>query len=135
MRGLVGDAIFQDELPSDRKDTLYIVIEYLGAIPGRHLTRVSGYADATLQTNVWGRTPDRTRVEVEAVADAIRETVKDHLAHTTLGTPPNDVSVGSVMLERNPNAVIHPKGGEEGLIYGARQTALIEYTESIPTSV
>lgn len=132
IRGLLGDAIFRDVLPSDREDTLYIIVQHLGAIPGRHLTAVSGYTEAFVQINVWGRGPEQTRVEVEEVADAIREAL-DHMTQTTLGTPPDDVAIGVIELERNPDDVVRPRRGEESVTYIARQTARIEHTESVPT--
>ena len=132
IRGLVSDAIFRDELPARRKDSLYVVVQRISAIPGRHLTAVSGYTEAIVQINVWGVGPDRTRVDVEEVANAIREAL-DHMTQATLGTPPDDVSIGVVELERDPDEVIPPKRGQEHVIYGARQTARIEHTESVPT--
>lgn len=131
VRGLVDDAIFQDVLPSTRTDTLYIVVQFLGANPGRHLTGTSGYTDAFVQINVWGRSPARTRVDVNEVAEAIREAIGGAI-QATLGTPPHDVSVGFVKVDRNPNAALPPRRGGQGVTFGARQTARINHSESVP---
>ena len=81
-----------------------------------------------MQINTWGS----NRTDVEAVADMIRESL-DHLTGATLGTPPNTATVAVVMLTRDPDDVITPRHGQEDVTYGARQTARIEHTESIPT--
>lgn len=131
VRGLVDDAIFQDVLPSDRTDTLYIVVQLIASNPARHLTGTSGYTDALVQINVWGRSPARTRVEVNDVAEAIREALGGAI-QATLGTPPHDVEVGVVKIDRDPNAVLPPRRGEQGVTFGARQTARISHSESVP---
>ncbi len=131
VRGLVGDAIFQDALPSLRTDTLYIVVQLLSSRPGRHLTGTSGYTDALVQINAWGVGPRRTRVDVNEVAEAIREAVGGAI-QATLGTPPHEVEVGAVKIDRDPNATLR-RPGKEGLTFGARQTARINHSESVPT--
>lgn len=129
VRGLVGDAIHHDVAPH-KGETLYIVIQHLGARPGRHLTATSGYTEALVQINTWGR--DHT--EVEAVADAIREAL-DNMTHATLGTPPNEATVDVIQLARDPNDWRAPLEGQHDGRYGARQTARIFHKESVPTFV
>lgn len=127
IRRLEGDNIYRDIAPN-AGETLYTIVQHLGAIPGRHLTAVSGYTEALVQINTWGT----SRRDVEAVADAIREAL-DHLTGATLGTPPNEATVAVIELTRDPDDVIPPRQGQEDVTYGARQTARIEHTESIPT--
>lgn len=127
VRRLVGKDIYRDIAPNEG-ETLYITVQRLFAEPGRHLTAVSGYTEASVQINTWG--PNRT--DVEAVADAIREAL-DHMTGATLGTPPNEATVAVVEITRDPDDVIPPRHGEQDVTYGARQTARIEHTESIPT--
>ncbi len=134
VRRLIGNDIYRDIAPNEG-ETLYIVVQRLFAEPGRHLTAVSGYTDALVQINTWGlstRESGISRRDVEAVADAIREAL-DHMTGATLGTPPNEATIGVIMLTRDPDDVIPPRHGEEDVTYGARQTARIEHTESIPT--
>lgn len=129
VHSLVDEHVYRDVAPSDIA-TERIVVQHLGAIPGRHLTATSGYTEALVQINVWG--PNRP--DVEAVADAIREAL-DHLTGATVGTPPNEATVAVVILSRDPDEWIPPRQGQEQGIFGARQTARIEHTESIPTFV
>lgn len=124
---IVGEHVYRDVGPNS-SETLYIVVQHLGAISGRHLIATSGYTEALVQINTWGS----NRTDVEAVADMIRESL-DHLTGATLGTPPNTATVAVVMLTRDPDDVIPPRHGQEDVTYGARQTARIEHTESIPT--
>ena len=132
VRSLIGENIYRDRAPKDVPprdgETLYVVVQRLGARSARHLTATSGYAEALVQINVWGS----NRTTVEAVADAIREAL-DHLTGATLGTPPNEATVAVIMLTRNPDGWIEPQHGEYDGTYGARQTASIEHTESVPT--
>lgn len=127
VRSLVDDNIYRDVAPSEITSDR-IVVQHLGAIPGRHLTATSGYTEALVQINVWG--PNRTNVE--AVADAIREAL-DHLTGATLGTPPNEATANVIMLTRDPDDWIPPRQGQEDGTYGARQTARIFHDESVPT--
>lgn len=131
---LVGEHIYRDVAPNEG-ETLYITVQHLGAIPGRHLTATSGYTEALVQINTWGlstRDSGISRSDVEAVADAIREAL-DHMTGETLGSPPNSATVAVIMLTRDPDDVIPPRHGEEDVIYGARQTARIFHDESVPT--
>lgn len=126
---LVGEHIYRDIAPNEG-ERLYIVVQHLGAVPGRHLTATSGYTEALVQINAWGS----TRAGVESVADAIREAL-DHLTGATVGNPPNSASVDVIQLTRDPDDVIPPRQGEEDVTYGARQTARIFHKESVPTFV
>lgn len=124
---LVGDHVYRDVAPNEG-ETLYIIVQHLGAIPGRHLLATSGYTEALVQINTWGL----TRPGVEAVADAIREAL-DHLTGSTVGTPPNEATIAVIILTRDPDDVIPPRQGEEDVTYGARQSARIFHDESVPT--
>ena len=127
IRRLEGDNIYRDVAPDDG-ETLYTIVQHLGAIPGRHLTATSGYTEALVQINTWGR----NRTDVEAVADAIREAL-DQMIGATLGTPPNEATIAVIKLIRDPDDVIPPRQGQEDVTYGARQTARIFHDESVPT--
>lgn len=127
VRRLVDDNIYRDVAP-DEAGTLYTTVQHLGATPGRHLVSTSGYTEALVQINTWGT----NRTDVEAVADAIREAL-DHMIGATLGTPPNEATVGAIYLTRDPDDWIPARQGEHDGTYGARQSARIFHDESIPT--
>lgn len=125
--GLIGDAIHRD-VALHKGETLYVVVQHLGAKPGRHLTATSGYTEAMVQINTWGT----NRTTVEAVADAIREAL-DHMTQATLGSPPNEATVSVIQLTRDPDSWRAPLEGQHDGTYGARQTARIFHDESVPT--
>lgn len=134
VRRLLGNNIHRDIAP-DSGETLYTIVQHLGAIPGRHLTSTSGYTEALVQINTWGQSNadvQISRSHVEAIADAIREAL-DHLTGATLGTPPNEATVAVIRLTRDPDQVIPPLRGEQDVTYGARQTARIFHDETVPT--
>ena len=132
--GLIGENIYRDRAPRDAPlrdgETLYVVVQHLGARPGRHLTATSGYAEALVQINTWGS----NRTKVEAVADAIREAL-DHMTQATLGTPPNEAEIHVIRLARDPDDWRRPLEGQHDGRYGARQTARIFHDESVPRFV
>lgn len=132
VRGLIGENIYRDVAPKNvplrNGEKFYVVLQHLGARPGRHLTATSGYAEALVQINVWGS----NRTTVEAVADAIREAL-DHMTQATLGTPPNEAAIHVIQLARDPDDWRAPLEGQHDGRYGARQTARIFHDESVPT--
>lgn len=131
-RGLVGENIYRDVAPKDAPlrdgETLYVVVQRLGARPGRNLIATSGYAEALVQINTWGS----NRTTVEAVADVIREAL-DNMIQATLGTPPNEATVDVIKLSRDPDEWRAPLEGQHDGRRGARQTARIVHRESVPT--
>lgn len=130
--GLIGGNIYSDRAPKNVPlrdgETIYVVVQHLGARPGRNLTSTSGYTEALVQINTWGS----NRTIVKAVAEAIRLAL-DHMTQATLGTPPNEAAIHVIRLARDPDDWRAPLEGQEDGRYGARQTARIFHDESVPT--